>query len=120
MTIHESGIAANLLEIALQAAAANGLARVTGVTLRVGALAGVEVGALRFAWQVLTAGTAAEGAAMTVEDVPIIARCNFCECEFNPDPDDFTCPLCEGNDTNLIGGRELDLKSIQGVPYDPE
>lgn len=92
----------------------------TGVTLRVGRLAGVEVSALRFAWQVLTAGTAAAGAAMTVEEIPIRARCNFCECEFNPDPEDFTCPLCAGNEPQLIGGRELDLKSIQGEPYEPE
>ena len=98
----------------------NGLARVTGVSLRIGRLAGVEVSALRFAWQVLTAGTPAEGAVMTVEEIPIRARCSYCESEFNPDPDDFTCPLCEGNEIQLLGGRELDLKSIQGEPHESE
>ena len=89
----------------------------TGVSLRIGRLAGVEIGALRFAWQVLTAGTPAEGAPLVVEEVPIRARCGFCECEYSPDPDDFTCPLCGEGSVRLLTGRELDIHSIQGEPY---
>lgn len=86
--------------------------------VRIGRFSGVQPEALRFAWEVLRAGTLSSAAVLEIEEVPIRLCCRTCECEYVADPDDLTCPLCESLDFELLSGREMDLVSIQGEKQD--
>lgn len=61
--MHEAGIAERILEAALAAAADAHAVRVTAVEVEAGAEAWVSEEAVRLHWGLVTAGTAAEGAA---------------------------------------------------------
>ncbi len=101
-----------------EVACQNNLVRVTGVRVRIGRFSGVQPEALRFAWDVLRAGTISGSAVLEIEEVPIRVRCRLCESEFAADPDDLSCPLCQGQEVELLSGRELDLQSVIGETGD--
>jgi hydrogenase nickel incorporation protein HypA/HybF len=65
--VHELGIALEVIDLAC--ARAEG-ARVRRVRLEVGALTAVLPDALRFAWELATEETAAEGATLEIVEVP--------------------------------------------------
>lgn len=89
--------------------------RVTRVVLRIGALAGIDPEAMRFAFDVVSKGTVADGADFEIEDVPVAAWCLNCEREFAGDSRDFvfTCPDCGDLSGEVRRGRELELSRIE-------
>lgn len=111
--MHELGIIQELLEIAQEKAQENQARRIHALTLRVGALAGVEVEALAFAFGVATAGTLAEGATLTLESVAIRCHCERCEREFEPAGFIFACPACGHLTARVTQGRELELVQME-------
>jgi len=112
--IHETGLARNIVEIVEQAAAANGLKRVSRVLLEIGVLAGVEAGQLEFAFRLTAEGTVAEGAALEIQRIPLLLHCPACETEYVGDEEDMRCPGCLGERFELLTGRELLVQSIFG------
>ena len=88
---------------------------VTRVVLRIGALAGIDPEAMRFAFEVVSKGTVADGADFEIEDVPVVAYCLACEREFPGNSDDFifTCPACGDLSGEVRRGRELELSRIE-------
>lgn len=89
--------------------------RVARVVLRIGALAGIDPEAMRFAFDVVSKGTVADGADFEIEDVPVAAWCAGCEREFPGDSRDFifTCPACGDLSGEVRRGRELELSRIE-------
>ena len=65
--MHEMSLAGGILKIVEDAAARDGFARVSRLVLEAGALAGVEVSALRFALEALSPGTLLEAAIIEIE-----------------------------------------------------
>ncbi len=112
--MHELSLMEELLRIAESEALARG-GRVETVVLEVGRLAGVEVEALRFAFEALKAGTAAEGAALEIEEPEGRGWCESCrqvqplEARFDP------CPRCGAAPLALLAGRELRVKALDLV-----
>jgi hydrogenase nickel incorporation protein HypA/HybF len=112
--MHELGIAQSALELALERARAEKASRVSGIVIRVGALSGVDRGALEFAFAAILPGTAAEGASVRIEPVPILLHCPKCGLDFAP-PDElaFECPSCGNPASTIKQGRELDLVRLE-------
>ncbi|MBW1601927.1 hydrogenase maturation nickel metallochaperone HypA [Streptomyces sp. JJ66] len=111
--MHELSIATAVVESAEAAARRHGATCVGSVRLRVGELSGVVPDALRFSFELAAAGTALEGAALEIEDVPARARCATCPGDFPVgSPPDLRCPRCEGSAAELVSGRELELAAV--------
>ena len=68
---------------------------------------------LRFAFEALSAGTAAEGAELIVEMVPVTARCRRCAAEFVVDDHIYVCPACHVADVETLSGTDLVLASVE-------
>jgi hydrogenase nickel incorporation protein HypA/HybF len=68
--VHELSLAAEILRLVQDAAARERFQRVAMLRLEAGALAGVEVGALRFALDAVAPGTCLEGASIDIEEPP--------------------------------------------------
>ena len=111
--MHELSLMEQTLAIALEHAQREGACHIHQLTMRVGALSGVVPDALRFAFDVLTQGTMAEGARLTIESVPIVARCATCDREFEAADLFGGCPRCGKTATKLRQGRELELASLE-------
>jgi hydrogenase nickel incorporation protein HypA/HybF len=111
--MHEVGLMENTLAIALKRAADEGALHIHQLTMRVGPLSGVVVDALEFAFDVLSQGTIAEGATLTVERVPIVCYCPTCRVEFRPGDLFCECPRCHAPSREVRQGRELELASLE-------
>jgi hydrogenase nickel incorporation protein HypA/HybF len=111
--MHEVGVMESALGIALKQAADEGAQHIHQLTMRVGPLSGVVAEALEFAFDVLSRGTIAEGATLTVERVPIACYCRTCRREFQADDLFCECPGCHVPSGEVRQGRELELASLE-------
>lgn len=113
--MHELGIMESALALVQAHAAGHQGQRVSRVVLRIGALAGVEPDSLRFAFDVVSRGTMAEGAAFEIEEVPVVVYCLSCQQEFAGETAGFifTCPTCGDLCGEIRRGRELELCRIE-------
>ena len=111
--MHEMSIAKNLLEIIQRHAPTNGGARVKVIRLRIGEMAGVVPESLRFCLEVVSEGTVAHGAALEIEHVLIVGRCNDCRSDFEVERYVFICPNCESTNVELLSGNELDVVELE-------
>jgi len=107
--MHELGIAMDVVD-AVSARAAG--ARVRRVVLEVGALTAVLPDALRFCFDLATAGTAAEGARLDIVERPGRARCRACGTELALARPFGRC-ACGGTDLDWLEGDELKIFEVE-------
>ncbi len=110
--MHEASLMGELLAIVDRAARTEGGGPVRTVHLRIGEMAGVNEEALRFAFEVMSKGTAAEGSKLEIEKVPLRARCGACGADSNPADFVFRCPACGSGDVMILAGREMEVDYI--------
>ena len=79
--MHELSLATGILDLVQDAAQRDGFRRVGQLRLEVGALAGVEVAALRFALDAIRPGTCLEDARIDIDTPTGTAWCPACACE---------------------------------------
>lgn len=111
--MHELSLMEAVREQVLEQARLHAARRIDVITLRIGSLAGVEPEALRFAFEVVMAGSMAADARLQIERVPAAAFCDRCQGEFALDDGLWECPCCGGLSRQLRRGRELQLASLQ-------
>ncbi len=115
--MHELSICEGILEVAAAALGTQPppLPRVSAITLRIGRLSSVVPDALRHYFAILAPGTALDGAALIIDEVPIRGRCAECAAHFEIEVLSFTCPECGGGLVELVSGRELEVVSLDTV-----
>jgi hydrogenase nickel incorporation protein HypA/HybF len=111
--MHELGIAQNILEIALKAVPEIKAPDVRKIRIRVGRFAGVIPDSLEFCFTVVAGESTMPQAALSIEEVPTVARCKTCERQFQPDDFIFICPECQSTDLEILSGRELEIVEIE-------
>lgn len=114
--MHEVSIAEGIIEVVTHAAHKAGVKALKEVRVAVGELSGVEIEALRFAFESVKKGTVAERAALVIERPEGTGWCMRCgktvPAHRLADP----CPLCGGFEVIASGGREM--RVIDMVPAD--
>jgi hydrogenase nickel incorporation protein HypA/HybF len=88
-------------------------ATVTKVEIKVGRLRQVVPDALTFAFELVAAGTPAEGAVLELEEVPARVVCNACATETELARFPLACGACGALDIRLVAGEELHVESIE-------
>jgi len=111
--MHELAIASQILGIALKRGEQVGAGKIVSVRVKIGQFTAVEPDSLRFCFAALTGATAADGAALEIEEVPLTAECAVCRGSFAPTQMRFTCPECGSREVTITGGRELDIESME-------
>ncbi len=76
--MHEMSLTESVVEIALEETRKAGASRVRRIRLDIGVLSAVEPEAMRFCFAAASAGTAAEGAELTIDSVPGAGWCDDC------------------------------------------
>lgn len=110
--MHELAICQGLMREVGRVAAAHGAARVSGLTLRIGALAGVEPELLQQAFTIARAGSVADGAELTIERVAPRLRCQICGAETEAAANRLLCGSCGAFQVRVIAGEEMLLASV--------
>jgi len=115
--MHEMTLLSSVTQVVAEEMEQHGLVRLSRVTIKSGALAGLAPEAMRFAWEVLTDCGPLRGAELCVETVPVRLRCGDCLREFAPKEQAVfaACPAC-GQELghNVLAGREVYIESIEG------
>lgn len=111
--MHEASIMQTALEDAERHARAGGCSVIHVLELRLGALSGVVPEALEFAFAALKPGTMAAEGRLEIVRVPARTRCRQCGHEFTLEELVFACPQCDGWESDLLQGRELELARIE-------
>ncbi len=107
--MHELGVALEVLEIV--AARSDG-ARVRRVVLEIGKLAAVLPDAVRFAFELASEGTVAEGAALEIVETAGRARCRECRAVFDMDGLHGSC-ACGSSSLEWLAGTELKVREME-------
>ncbi|MDX9717397.1 MAG: hydrogenase maturation nickel metallochaperone HypA [Thauera sp.] len=111
--MHEMSLAEGVRTIIEESAAANGFEKVRSIVLEIGALASVEVDALRFCLDVVLQGTPAEGARIEVEPVAGAGWCLACAKTVPMHEIYDACPACGGYQVQLTAGKEMRVKALE-------
>jgi hydrogenase nickel incorporation protein HypA/HybF len=110
--MHELSLARALLRQVEELRQSHRADGVRTVRVSVGEFSGVEADLLSSAFCELTEGTPMEGARLSIERVPLEARCAVCEHEFPVRTFRFVCPHCEARDVWIVRGEELMLETL--------
>jgi len=111
--MHELAITENILNIAVDEARKHGAQKVLSIKLKVGEFSDVVPQLIQEYYNIVSKGTAAEGAKLVIEKVPVIIKCNDCGNEGVIDKTNIECPNCGSLNIKLITGREFYVDSME-------
>ena len=111
--MHEMSICESIIGVIEQAAVAQSFNKVNMVRLEIGPLAGVELEALRFSFDVVTRGSIAQGARLEVIELPMDAWCMQCAKKVTVKQRYDACPDCNSYQVQITGGDELRIKDME-------
>jgi len=108
-------LAEGILQVIEDAARSHQLQRVSQVRLEVGRLAGVELEALRFCFDVVIKDSVADGAALEILSPPGQGWCLHCSQTVEIGALFDSCPRCGGYQVQATGGTDLRVVDLRGV-----
>jgi hydrogenase nickel incorporation protein HypA/HybF len=85
--------------------------RITCVRLEIGALSGVVADSVRFCFDIVTEGTALEGAKLEITQPPAVCHCRICDGDFEPDGPFAIC-RCGSAEVTVTAGQGLKITSV--------
>lgn len=107
--MHELAITQDIVAIALRHAEG---ANVKRVVVEIGKLTAVLPDAVRFCFDICTAGTAAAGAKLEIIEIGALARCRACRSEVRLEQPFGQC-RCGSADLEWLRGEELRVKEME-------
>ena len=110
--MHELGLTQALVDLAVEAAGTHGGTRVTRLVVEIGKLSAVLPDAVRFCFELCSAGTVVEGAVLEILEPPGRATCQTCRAEVTLARPYGVC-ACGSSDLAWISGDEVTLKEME-------
>lgn len=111
--MHEMSLCEGILQVLEDQARAKDYRRVKTVWLEIGALAGVEPGAMHFSFDVVCRGTLADGCRLEIIELPATAWCLACARTVEVAERFAACPECGGYQLQLTGGDEMRIRELE-------
>lgn len=108
--MHELGMCEGVVATVEKRAAGRPVA---GLSVRAGALLRVVPDAFRQSFEMVAAGTVADGADVEVTIVPVAATCSDCGERFDATDQTPACPACSSIAVETSGGDELVLEWLR-------
>lgn len=119
--MHEHAIARDLWKAVLAEAEKNNICKITKLTVVLGEASGIERDFLNhsFVDHIFKESKIASGAVVEYEISPLSAVCAECRKEIKPsDMENILCPHCGSNNIDIVSGREVYIKNIEGSQRD--
>jgi hydrogenase nickel incorporation protein HypA/HybF len=114
MVMHEIRIAKDLSGIVLEVAGREKLSKVTKVNISFGQMIQIVPDIFDFAFRETVRDTIAMDAEVDIEILPVKLKCRICKDEFIINDNTFSCSRCGSTELDIIQGKELFIKSIEG------
>lgn len=111
--MHELALARSLIEMIDEYAQQQDVGRITQINVRLGSMSAMTR-ALHFCFGSASQGSAAEGALLNIEEIPLTVFCDYCDAVKTPSGRyNFRCPDCGLPTPKIVTGREMQLISIE-------
>lgn len=111
--MHEMSLCEGILQIMEEQAHAQNFSRVKTVWLEIGALANVEIEALRFSFEVVCRESLADDARLEIIETPGQAWCMNCIRTITVTERYAACPDCGSYQIHVNGGDEMRIKELE-------
>ncbi len=111
--MHELSVTEGLLSIVNEEAKIRGVKKVTGINLVIGELASIIDESVQFYFNILSKGTASEGAVLFFRRIPAEYTCTRCNHVFEKKSYTYNCPECGGKAIIASKGQEFYIESIE-------
>lgn len=111
--MHELSLVQGVLNVALRAAEQGGARRILAVYVKIGAYSDVVPSYMDECFKLLSRDTAAEGARLVVEEIPVTVRCRSCGYEGGLPRHSNCCPRCQESDITMLTGRECFVDRLE-------
>lgn len=105
--MHELSLTQAIVELAIEHAERNKARKILRLTVEIGALSGVIVEAVEFAFDVCSKGTLAEGATLEIRHIAGRGRCLACQNDAEVGTLTHVCPLCGSLALEMVQGQEM-------------
>lgn len=105
--MHEVSLVRSLLEQVDRIVTEQGGRAAVEVRVEIGPLSGVEPLLVKEAFALLAGDTT-----LIIDEVPLTARCQSCNAEFEIKNFRFVCPHCDGRETSVVRGDAFRLMSV--------
>lgn len=112
--MHELRIAADLVEMVEGYAAEAGLVSVSRVNVSFGQFIQIVPDLFEAAFREAAADTVAAGAEISIEIIAPEMRCLGCGSLYTPSEDLSGCSVCGSSEIDIVHGKEMFIKSIEG------
>jgi hydrogenase nickel incorporation protein HypA/HybF len=110
--MHELSIAHSILSIAEKAVPADNTGVVSGISLQIGELSGIEIDALEFAFSIIKRDTLFENAELNIQLIKGEAECLECNKLFFLNSYGTSCPGCKSYSMQILKGKEMKVLNI--------
>lgn len=111
--MHEMSLCEGILRIIEDNADTQGFKKVNVVYLEIGALAGVEIEAIKFSFDAVIQNTLADGAQLKIVHVPGQAWCMQCAEQVDIKQRYDSCPKCGGYQLQVVSGEEMRVMELE-------
>jgi hydrogenase nickel incorporation protein HypA/HybF len=109
--MHEFSLVSGIVKTLLEAADQHKATRIVGVSVVIGETSHLSDEAMRFNFEILSRGTAAEGAEVTIRRDPATMACLDCGVS-TPAGQERICPTCGSVRVEVSGGDQCYLESF--------
>jgi len=113
--MHEMSIAQHIVELVENILSEHPGQTCRSVHLKIGELTAVVPESLTFAYQALTEDTPLASSSLTIESLPILAKCRDCNKVFSVQDFEFLCPHCSSHAIDIKQGEELHIEKLELV-----
>jgi hydrogenase nickel incorporation protein HypA/HybF len=107
--MHELAVTTSVLTLSLEHAQN---AHITDIHLVIGQLSSMVDDSVQFYWDIISQGTAAEGARLHFQRIAAELECSACGRRYGLTGDDFLCPECGSAQVRVTAGEEFYLEAI--------
>ena len=111
--MHELSLAQNIVDIVQQHVPSDRANSVTSIKLRIGQMSGVVADSLDFCFTAITSSTPLSSAKLQIEHIPFTLRCSMCNNSFTSEFGTVLCPTCGNENTEVVGGTEMQIIEIE-------
>lgn len=102
-----------MLKQLVEKAQSEGANRIKRIVIEVGEMSGLKSGEIRTSFDLLSRDTLAEGAELSITEIPLQVRCLSCSAEYSASGLKMICPECKSIASELIKGNELRVREIE-------
>jgi len=113
--MHELALSESIVDLVVECARRERIARVTRVVIEIGVAASVDPQALLFCFPITAAETVASEAELVINRIALRARCDACQTEYAPENLISSCPACGSFARTVLAGREMHVVSFDAA-----